>query len=140
MCVIDRDLSFKRFVDLDFGPGETEAFGLGRDLERAALPLHDVVVADAAFMHEAADAVEAFGSRTPGGFRFARCPGEAAVVIGDELLQYGVGCRQIASVGETKLAGEAVLQHAQRRSMRPLAWGLCAAMKVTPSCSRARPT
>ena len=82
--VIDGDLSFERFVDLDFGPGETEAFRLGRDLERAAFPLHDVVVADAALVHEAADAIQVLWGRTPSGFRCARSACEAAVVVRQE--------------------------------------------------------
>ena len=57
ICVIDRDLSFERFHNLHFGPGEAEAFWLRRDLEAASVPLHDVVVADAALMVKAADAV-----------------------------------------------------------------------------------
>src|SRR5579859_5273357 len=83
-CVIDRDFSIKRFVDLHFGPGEAEAFRLRRDLERAALPLYDVVVADAAFVYETADAIEVFGGRTPSRCCFARGASETAVVVGQE--------------------------------------------------------
>src|ERR1700733_6768901 len=111
-CVIDRDLSFERFVDLHFGPGKTEAFRLGRDLERAALPLHDVVVADAAFVHEAADAVEVFWGGAPGGFYFARSASEATVVVGQETAQDSVGTIQIGGSGQTEFAGKAVLKSA----------------------------
>jgi hypothetical protein len=40
--VIDRDLSFQRFLELHFCPGEAEALRLGRDLETASVPLDDV--------------------------------------------------------------------------------------------------
>ena len=95
ICVIDRNLSFERFIELHFGPGEAEALRLGRDLETASVPLHDVVVADDAFVMEAADAVEVFGSGTPGLFRIARRTTEAAVVVGQETAQDLVGGVQI---------------------------------------------
>jgi hypothetical protein len=50
-------------VDLHFGSGEAEAACLLGNLKAAAFPLHDVVVADDAFMNEAADAIESFQSR-----------------------------------------------------------------------------
>ena len=84
---------------LDFGSGKAEALALLGDLEALAVPLHDVVVADDAFVDEAADAVEIFRSRAPGGLRFARAAGEAAVVVGEEAAQHGVGGVQIASAG-----------------------------------------
>ncbi len=74
-----------------FGSGEAEAASRLGDLEATALALHDIVVADRSFVYEAADAVEAVCSRTPGGFHFARFAGKAMVVIGDELAQHGVG-------------------------------------------------
>ena len=110
--VIDRDFSFQRFVDLDFGSSEAEAFRLRRDVENTALPLHDIVVADVAFVHEAADAVQVLGGGTPSGLRFPWCTGETAVVIGQEAAQDSVGTRQIGSAGQTEFAGEAVLKSA----------------------------
>jgi hypothetical protein len=59
--------------------------------------LHDVVVADDAFVHEATDALEIFRSRAPCGLAFVRLPGEAAVLAGDELAQHGVG--RVAAIG-----------------------------------------
>jgi hypothetical protein len=112
LCVIDRDLPFERFVDLHFGPGEAEAFRLGRDVERSAVPLHDVVVADAAFVHEAADAIEIFGSGTPGGFCRTRSTSEAAVVVGQEMAQHSIGAVQIGGASQAEFAGEAVLKSA----------------------------
>jgi hypothetical protein len=53
---VNRDVSVERFVELHVGSGEAEALRVGRDLETAALPLHDVVVADGALVQEAADA------------------------------------------------------------------------------------
>ena len=98
--VIDRYPAFERFVDLHFGPGKAEAFRLGRDLERAALPLHDVVVADAAFVYEAADAVEVFWGGAPGGFCFARGAAEAAVVVGQEAAQDRIGTITMRPLGD----------------------------------------
>ena len=84
ICVIDRDLSFERFTELHLGTSEAEALRLGRDLEAASVPLHDIVVADRALVKEAADAIQVFGSRTPDFFGFAGCATEAAVVVGQE--------------------------------------------------------
>ena len=55
------------------------------DLEAVSLPLDDVIVADDARMHEAADVVQVFGSWAPSGFVFSRKPSEAAVIIGDKV-------------------------------------------------------
>src|ERR1017187_8929138 len=70
IAVIDGDVSIERFNELNFCPGEAEAMRLGRNLEVAAVPLDNVVVADAALMEEAADTVQVFGSGTPGFFGF----------------------------------------------------------------------
>src|SRR5665213_2049878 len=99
--MIDRDLSFERFVDLNFGASQAEALRLGRNLEAATVPLHDVVVADAALVHKATDAVEVCGSRAPGGFRFARGAAEAAIVVGQEAAQHRVGAVWIGRARQT---------------------------------------
>ena len=39
--VIDRDFSLERFIDLRFDAWEAEAFGLGRDMEAASVPLYE---------------------------------------------------------------------------------------------------
>jgi hypothetical protein len=67
VAVIERHTPIESFVDLHFGAGEAEAARLLGDLEAAACPLHDVVVADGAFMDEAADALEDVRSGPPGG-------------------------------------------------------------------------
>ena len=120
LCVIDRDLTFERFVDLHFGPGKAEAVRLGWDLERAALPLHDVVVADAAFVHEAADAVEVFWGGTPGGFCLARSASEASVIVGQEAAQDSVGTIPIGGAGQAEFTGETVLKSAPQAFDAPL--------------------
>src|SRR5580704_4458474 len=112
ISVVDRNLSFQRFHELDFGPGEAEALRLGRDLETASVPLHDVVVADAALVMKAADAVEIFRSGPPSLFCFARRASEAAVVIGQEAAQDLVGGVQIDGTGQTQFAGEPILEGA----------------------------
>jgi len=82
------------------------------NLQPLAIPLHDVIVADDAFVGEAADAFQILWSRAPGLFGSAGRASEAAVVIGNEPPQYGVGRVEIASIGQAKFAGETVLQHA----------------------------
>jgi hypothetical protein len=82
VCIIDGNLSVERFNELHFCPSEAEALRLGRDLETASIPLHNIVIADAAFVVKAAGAVQIFGSGTPGFFRIARSATEAAVVVG----------------------------------------------------------
>jgi hypothetical protein len=66
IAVIDGDLSFERFVELDLSPGEAEALRVGRELEAPPLPLDDIVVADRALVMKAADVVQVFGSGPPG--------------------------------------------------------------------------
>ena len=112
LCVIDGDLSLERFVELHFGPGEAEALRLGRDLEAASVPLDDVVVADAAFVMEAADVIKISGSGTPSLFCIARRATEAAVVVGQEATQDLVGGVQIVGTGQTQLAGKTILKSA----------------------------
>ena len=104
VAVVERDAPIESLIDVDFGSGKAEASALLGDLKRLAVPLHDVVVADHALVDEAADAVEIFRSRTPGGLHFARSAGEAAVVVGDEHAQHGVGGVQIGSLRQTEFA------------------------------------
>src|ERR1035441_7204783 len=99
-------------MELHLGTSEAEALGLGRDLEAASVPLHDVVVADRALVMEAADGIEVFGSRTPSFFGFARRTTEAAVVVGQEVAKDLVGGVQIVRASQTQLAGEAILKGA----------------------------
>ena len=112
VAVVHRDTSIESLVDMHFGSGEAKAARLLGDLEAAAFPLHDIVVANDALMHEAADAFEAFRSGAPGGSVFARRPSKAAVVVGDELAQHGIGGVEIRGLRQTQFAGEAILQHA----------------------------
>ena len=112
VAVVKRDTPVERLIDMDFGSGEAEALALLGDLEALTVPLHDVVVADHARMNEAADAVEIFRSRTPSGLHFAGTAGEAAVVVGEEKAQHGIGGVQIAGLSQTKLAAQAILEHA----------------------------
>jgi len=99
-------------MDLHGRSGEAEAAGLRMDLQPQAAPSHDVVVADNALVSEAADAIEIFRSGAPCLLCLAGRASEAAVVVGEEAAQDEVGGRQIRSVGQTKFAGQAILQHA----------------------------
>ena len=112
VAVVERDAPVERLVEMDFGSGKGEALPLLGDLEALSLPLHDVVVADHALVDEATDAVKIFRGRPPSGLQVARAAGEAAVVVGNEALQHEVGGVQIASLGQTEFAGEAILQYA----------------------------
>ncbi len=112
VAVVKRDTPVERLIDMDFGSGEAEALALLGDLEALTVPLHDVVVADHALVNEAADAVEIFRSRTPSGLHFTRTAGEAAVIVGEEKAQHGIGGVQIAGLSQTKLAAQAILEHA----------------------------
>ena len=69
-------------------------------MEAASLPLHDVVVADVAFMMKAADVIEVFGSGTPSLFRITRRATEAAIVVGQESAQDLVRGVQIVGTGQ----------------------------------------
>src|SRR5208282_922540 len=112
VAVVERNASIESLIEMDFGPGEAEALPLLGDLKALAIPLHDVVVADDALMDEAADAIEMFWRRTPCGLHLAGTAGEAAVVVGEENVQHGVGGIQIAGLSQAEFAGEAILQHA----------------------------
>src|SRR5450631_4088873 len=92
---IKRNPPVESLIDMDFGSGKVEALPLLRNLQALALPLHDVVVADHALVDEAADALQIFGSRAPGGLHLARSAGETSVVVGEEEAQHGVGGVQI---------------------------------------------
>jgi hypothetical protein len=111
VAIVEGDAAIERLIDLHFGSGEAEAASLLGDLEATALPLHDIVVADRSFVYEAADAVEAVGSRTPDDFHFARFAGKAMVVIGDELAQHGVGGVDVHCFGQPQFTGKAILEH-----------------------------
>jgi hypothetical protein len=106
IAVIDGDVSIERFNELNFCPGEAEAMRLGRNLEVAAVPLDNVVVADAALMEEAADTVQVFGSGTPGFLGFARHTSKAAVVVGQEAAKDLVGGVKIGSTGHAQFVSE----------------------------------
>ena len=80
-------------------------------MKAPAFPLHDVVVTDDAFVHEAADPFEALGSWTPCSCPLARLSGEAAVVVGNKLSQHGVGGIDLGCIGRADAAGETILQH-----------------------------
>ena len=72
IAVVERDPSIESLIELDFCSREAEAPVLRRDLQAVPVPLHDVVVADDAFVRKAADAVEILRSRAPGPRRVAR--------------------------------------------------------------------
>src|SRR5216684_4527932 len=111
-AIVERDATVESLVDLHFGTGEAEATRLLGNLEATAFPLHDVVVADHALVHQAANTVEALRSGTPRGGPFARLPSKTAVVVGDELAQHGIGGVQVQGSGQTQFTAEAILQHA----------------------------
>lgn len=96
VAVVERNAAIESVADLHFGSGEAVTAGLRMDLQPPAVPLHDVIVADDAFVREAADAFESFRRWPPGFSGVAGCAGETAIVIDDETTQHGVGAVQIA--------------------------------------------
>ena len=125
VLVVDGDVSFERLVELNLGTGEAEALGMGRDLKAESVPLHDVIVADDAFMVEAADTVQVFGRGPPDFLRVARSTGETAVVIGEEAGQELIGGVEIGGASEAEFAGEAILQRAPggEACLKRYCWG-----------------
>src|SRR5207244_1297403 len=97
---------------MDFGSGKAEALSLLGDLEALAFPLDDVVGADHALVEQATDAVQVLVSRTPGSLHLARAASEAAIVVGQEETEHGVGGIQIARLSQTEFAGETILEYA----------------------------
>src|SRR5260370_5997947 len=112
LAIVERDPAIKSLVQLDFCAREGEAAVLGRDLEAAALPLHDVVVADDAFVPERADALELIRSGAPGFGGVARGPREAAVVVGAEMPPRRGRGGQVGGVGEAEVSAQAGLEDA----------------------------
>ena len=112
VSVVDLDASSKGFAELDFGTGEAEALWLGRDLETAAVPLHDVVIADDALVDKATDAAEIFRGRAPGLCGFSRSAAEATMVVGQEAAQNVVGGGQTGGAREAEFTGQAILKSA----------------------------
>ena len=126
VAVVERDAAIESLIELDFGAREAEAPVLGRDLEAAALPLHDIVVADDAFMKERTDAVELVWSGTPGFGGVARGACEAAVIVGDEAAEHAVGGVQIAGLREAQFAAQAILKDTPEAFDAPFGlWRLC---------------
>lgn len=112
IAIVKRDAAVERQLDLHLGSREAVAARLRMNLQSPTVPLHHVVVADDAFVGEAADAVEMFGSRAPSRFRLPGPEREAAIVVGDEAAQHGVGRIDVAGLRQAQLTGEAILQHA----------------------------
>ncbi len=106
VAVVEGDRAVASLIEMDFGPGEAEALALLGDLKALALPLDDVVVAHHALVNEAADAVQIFRSRTPGSWHFAGAVSEAAVVVGKEGAEHGVGGIQIAGLSQAQKSAQ----------------------------------
>jgi hypothetical protein len=112
VAVVDGDASGQVLDELHSGTGEAEPPRLRRDLEATTVPLHDVIIADDAFVDEAADAIQLARCWAPGLFRLGRGAAEAAVVVGQEAAQDVVGGEQIGGSGQAQLAAQAILEDA----------------------------
>src|SRR2546428_4676771 len=102
LAVVERDPPVESLIELDLGSGEAEAPCLGRDLQAAALPLYDVVVADDAFVPERTDAVQIVGRETPGCGGGARSARGATGVIGGGSLHrpaWGAATTSVCNTG-----------------------------------------
>ena len=85
---------------------------MGRNLEAATIPLHDVVVADRPFVKKAADALQVGRSGSPSFLGLARSAAEASVVVGQETAQDLVGGRKLSGSSQTQFAGKTILKGA----------------------------
>src|SRR5216683_2122067 len=102
VSVVDLDASSKGFAELHLGTGEAETFWLGRDLETAAVPLHDVVIADDALGHEAAQDI--VGGDQIGGADEAEFTGKAVLKSAPQALDAALGLRAVGrNVGDAEL-------------------------------------
>jgi len=112
VAVVERHATVESLAQLNFGSSEAKASRLGRDLKAASIPLHDIIVADHAFVSEATDAFQVVGSLSPSFRGVARSAGEAAIVVGEEAAQDAVGGIQIVGLSQAEFAGETILKHA----------------------------
>src|SRR5438552_1450615 len=138
VSVVDLDASSKGFAELHLGTGEAETFWLGRDLETAAVPLHDVVIAEDALVDEAADAAEIFGGRAPSLFRFSGSAAEAAVVVGQEPAQDIVGGDPIGGAEEAELWA-AIFEPAMKAAVEEEHFAVPSAAKTSLAVRRSAP-
>jgi hypothetical protein len=112
IAVVDRDATIEALTELNSGTGKAEAFRLGRDLKSLPVPLHDVVVANDAFVDKAANAIQFRRSGMPGLGLIPRRASETPIVIGEEAAQDPIGGIQIAGTGQAQFAREAILERA----------------------------
>ena len=85
---------------------------MGRNLEAATIPLHNVVVADRPFVKKAADALQVGRSGSPSFLGLARSAAEASFVVGKETAQDLVGGRKLGGSSQTQFAGKTILNGA----------------------------
>src|SRR5579863_2293732 len=104
VAVVEGDPAIESLIELHCGAGEAEAAVLRWNLEAMAIPLHDVVVADHSFMKESTNALQIVWRWTPGLGGVAGGMGEAAIVLGDELAQHGVGGVDVGSISQAQFA------------------------------------
>jgi hypothetical protein len=81
-------------------------------LKAATVPLHDVVVADRAFVKKAADALQVLRSGTPSLCGLARGAAEAPVVVRQETAKDLIGGLQIGGARQTQFTGKTILEGA----------------------------
>ena len=129
-------------MELDPLPGAAAPVGLGWHLQDRGPGPDRAVTRDPASVLEAADPLDAGAprQRSPGRGGVARGDTEALVVPSQVAGQKGVGAVAIVDTGDAQLTHEPVLQGAQRRSTRPFAWGLRAAIEPMPSSAKVRPS
>ena len=89
VAVVERDPAIESLLELDFCSRKAEAPVLGRDLESTAVPLHDIVVADDAFVAEGTDALEIVGDASAAaGPKGRDASAETDVTAREEILSY----------------------------------------------------
>jgi len=126
--IVDQHAAIEAFADLDAAARVGAAMGAGRDLDQPGAEAHGVVAGDAARVPTAQAVREIAGRPLPGGRGLRRGLGKVTVVGREVGGQEGLGPRAGLDPAEAELGDEAVLEGGPQRSMRPLAWGECAAM------------
>src|SRR5437879_6651391 len=108
--VEDEQPAIEEFADLGAAAGVGAAAGAPGNLHPTRAEADGVVAGDDAWIATAEETIELAGRPPPDAGRVGRGPGEAAVEVGEEGGQVGIGRLEGGDPAEAQLADEAVLQ------------------------------
>src|SRR5437879_2322984 len=108
--VEDEQPAIEEFADFGAAAGVGAAAGAPGNLHPARPEADRVVAGDDAWIATAEETIERAGRPPPDAGRVGRGPGEAAVEVGEEGGQVGIGRLEGGDPAEAQLADEAVLQ------------------------------